>query len=92
MDESKDKKFDKYFEIALMACYFLIPFFGFKMALKNYLQEDDLSIFYLLLLLFIGGNIMSCMIFVLNEKNLKIKSMWTVILLVAMITLNVLLR
>jgi hypothetical protein len=92
MNESKEDKFEKYFELALMACYFFIPFFGLKSVLKNYLQKDSLSIIYILLLFFIGGNIMTCLIFILNDKSLKTKSIWTVGLLVIIITLNYLVR
>jgi hypothetical protein len=92
MNKSKDDKFEKYFELALMACYFFIPFFGLKSVLKTYLQEDSLSIMYILLLFFIGGNIMTCLIFILNDKSLKTKSIWTVGLLVIVLMLNYLVR
>jgi len=88
MNESKEDKFDKYFELALMTCYFFIPFFGLKSVLKNYLREDSLSLLYILLLLFISGNIMVCLIFILNDKSLKTKSIWTVGLLALLIILN----
>ncbi len=88
MNESKEDKFDKYFELALMTCYFFIPFFGLKSVLKNYLREDSLSLIYLFLLLFIAGNIMVSLIFILNDKNLKTKSIWTGGLLAVMIILN----
>ena len=86
--ESKDDKFNKYFEVALMACYFFIPFFGLKSVLKNYLRDDSLSFIYLLLLFFIGGNIMTCLIFILNDKSVKTKSIWAAGLLVVVIILN----
>jgi len=92
MSESKDDKFEKYFELALMTCNFFIPFFGFKSVLKNYLRVDSLSIVYILLLFFIGGNIMTCLIFILNDKSLKTKAIWTGGLLAFVIILNYLVR
>jgi hypothetical protein len=93
MDESEGKKFDnKYLEIALMLCYFLIPFYGLQRTLKNYLQEPDLSFGYILLLMFIGGNIMTCMIFILNDKSLKTKAIWTGGLLLSVLILNFIVR
>ena len=88
MDESEHNKFEKYFELALMTCYFFIPFFGLKSVLKNYLDKDNLSIMYILLLVFIGGNIMTCLIFILNDKTLKTKSIWTAGLLLIVLILN----
>jgi hypothetical protein len=88
MSESKDKKSNKYFELALMISYFFIPFFGLKSVLKTYLREDALPFAYFLLLLFIGGNIMTCLIFILNDKSLRTKSFWTAGLLMVVLVLN----
>lgn len=89
MDGSENNKYEnKYLEVALMLCYFLIPFFGLRMALKNYLQEDNLSFSYILLLLFVSGNIMTSLIFILNDKTLKTKSMWTAGLFLIIVGLN----
>lgn len=89
MDGSEKNKYEnKYLEVALMLSYFLIPFFGLRMALKNYLQEGTLSFSYILLLLFVSGNIMTSLIFILNDKTLMTKSIWTVGLLLLMVGLN----
>ncbi len=93
MNESKDKKFDnKFLEIALMVCYFLIPFYGLQRALKNFLGEDDLSFWYIIVLVFISGNITTLMILILNEKTLKSKAIWTVGLLLGMLIINFFMR
>lgn len=90
MDGSENKKYEnKYLEVALMLCYFLIPFFGLRMALKNYLQEGNLSFSYILLLFFVSGNIMTSLIFILNDKTVRTKSMWTIGLLLIMVAVNV---
>ena len=90
MQESKEKYENKYWEIALMISYFLIPFVGLQLPLRYYLQVDELGIGYLVLLLFIGGNIMKSMIFILNDKTLKTKSIWAAGLLLIIILINLL--
>ena len=92
MDESKDNKFRTYWDVTLMLCYFWIPFFGLKAALKKYTATDDLPFLSILLLLFISGNIVTWMILLFNDKTLLAKSLWTVGLLVTMIVLNFLVR
>ena len=42
MDESKHNKFETYWDVTLMLCYFWIPFFGMQRALKKYTETDDL--------------------------------------------------
>jgi hypothetical protein len=91
MDESKENKFKTYLDVTLMLCYFWIPFFGMKRALKAYTDTDDLPFLSILLLLFISGNIMTWMILWLNDKSLLAKTLWTVALLFTMIVLNFLL-
>jgi hypothetical protein len=89
MEESKKKKYgNKYVEIALMACNFSIAFFGLQMALKNLLETEDLRIRYWVLLWVISGNILTWMILLLDEKNIWIKSLWTVLLLLMMALIN----
>ena len=89
MNEPDDNKYEnKYLEVVLMLCYFLIPFFGLHMALRDYLDVDDLSWMYLVLLLFIGGNIMVCLIFILNDKKLITKVYWTIGLLALIVIFN----
>jgi hypothetical protein len=91
-EDPKDKRYEnKYLELALMLCYFLIPFIGLQRPLKHYLEVDELPFGYLLLLLFVGGNIMTSFIFILNDKNLTTKSLWTVGLLVIVVIVNVIL-
>jgi len=88
-EDPKDKRYEnKYWELALMACYFLIPFIGLQGPLKSFLDVDELRFRYLLLLLFVGGNIMTSFIFILNDKNLKTKSLWTVILVAVVVVIN----
>lgn len=91
MDESKDKKYgNKYLEVALMISYFLIPFVGLQGPLRHYLEVEELRLGYILLLLFIGGNIMTSMIFILNDKNFKVKLLWMTGLLTIVIAVNIL--
>jgi dolichyl-phosphate-mannose--protein O-mannosyl transferase len=90
MDESKRNKFETYWDVTLMFCYFWIPFFGMKRALKMYTATEDLPFMSILLLLFISGNILTWMILLLNDKTLRAKTLWTVVLLFIMIVLNVL--
>jgi hypothetical protein len=90
MDESKDKKYgNKYLEVALMISYFLIPFVGLQMPLRHYLEVEELRLGYILLLLFIGGNIMTSMIFILNDKNFKVKLLWMTGLFTIVIAVNI---
>jgi hypothetical protein len=89
MEESKNKKYgNKYVEIFLMTCNFSIAFFGLQMALKNFLETEDLRIRYWVLLLFVSGNILTWMLLLLDEKNIWIKSLWTMLLLLAMVLIN----
>jgi hypothetical protein len=89
-EDPKDKRYEnKYWELALMLCYFLIPFVGLQRPLRHYLEANELQFGYVLLLLFIGGNIMTSFIFILNDKNLKTKSLWTVGLLLIVVIVNV---
>jgi hypothetical protein len=89
MNETDDKKFEnKYLEVAIMLCYFLIPFIGLQKPLRHYLQVAELSIMYLLLLAFIGGNIMTSMIFIMNDKSILSKLLWTAGLLVTIAVIN----
>jgi len=90
MDDSKHNKFETYWDVTLMLCYFWIPFIGMQRALRKYTETDDLPFMSILLLLFISGNIVTWMILFLNEKKLLTKSLWTVVLLVTMIVLNLL--
>jgi hypothetical protein len=90
MDESKRNKFETYWDVTLMLCYFWIPFLGMRGALKKYTSTDDLPFMTILLLLFISGNILTWMILLLNDKTLLTKSLWTVVLLFTMIILNLL--
>ena len=93
MDESKDKKYgNKYLEVALMISYFLIPFVGLQRPLRHYLEVEELRLGYILLLLFIGGNIMTSMIFILNDKSFKVKLLWMTGLLIIVVAVNILLR
>ena len=92
MDESKHNKFETYWDVTLMLCYFWIPFFGMQRALKKYTATDDLPFMSILLLLFISGNIVTWMILWLNDKTLLAKSLWTVVLLFTMIVLNFLVK
>jgi hypothetical protein len=89
MNQPEEKKFDnKYLEVALMVAYFLIPFFGLQQPLRHYLEVKELSAMYILLLLFVGGNIMTCMIFILNDRNLRTKALWTAGLLAVVVAVN----
>jgi hypothetical protein len=92
MDDSKHSKFETYWDVTLMLCYFWIPFIGMQRALRKYTETDDLPFMSILLLLFISGNIVTWMILFLNEKKLLTKSLWTVVLLVTMIVLNLLVK
>ena len=90
MDDQKHSKFETYWDVTLMLCYFWIPFIGMQRALRKYTETDDLPFMSILLLLFISGNIVTWMILFLNEKKLLTKSLWTVALLLTMIVLNLL--
>lgn len=91
MEESKDKKYgNKYLEVALMISYFLIPFVGLQRPLRHYLEAEELRLGYIVLLLFIGGNIMTSMIFILNDKNFKTKLLWMTGLLLIIVGVNLL--
>ena len=46
----------------------------------------------LLLLVFIGGNIMTCMIFMMNQRSIKTKLLWTAGLLVLIVVMNLIIR
>ena len=92
MDESKDKKYgNKYLEVALMISYFLIPFVGLQRPLRHYLEVEELRLGYIVLLMFIGGNIMTSLIFILNDKNFKVKLLWMTGLLIIIVAVNILL-
>jgi hypothetical protein len=89
MAESNDNKYEnKYVEVLLMVSNFLIPLFGLQMALKDYLNVDDLSFWYILLLILVGGNVMTAMIFLLNDKTVIAKGIWTAALLIVIVGIN----
>jgi hypothetical protein len=89
MNESENQKFEnKYIEVALMLGYFIIPFYGLQQPLRNYLEIEKLSVMYILLLVFVAGNIMTCMIFILNDRTLKLKALWTAGLLLIVVGIN----
>ncbi len=93
MNESKDKKHEnKYLEVALILGNFIVPFIGLQLALKKYLGTSDLSFSFTFLLVFIAGNVMTWMIFLLDGKALKIKLMWGAILIAAMVLINFFVR
>jgi hypothetical protein len=58
------------------------------MALKNLLETEDLRIRYWVLLFVASGNILTWMILLLDEKNIWIKSLWTILLLLMMVLVN----
>ena len=90
MNQPEETKFEnKYLEVALMIAYFLIPFYGLQQPLRHYLEVKELSAMYILLLIFVGGNIMTCMIFILNDRTLKTKALWTTGLLAVVVAVNV---
>jgi hypothetical protein len=89
MEESKKKNYgNKYIEIILMTSNFCISFFGLQMALKNFLHTEELRFRYLVLLLFISGNILTWMILLLDTKSIWVKWVWTLLLIVAMVLVN----
>jgi hypothetical protein len=93
MDQPEEKKFEnKYVEVALMVAYFLIPFLGLQQPLRQYLEVEKLSAMYILLLVFVGGNIMTCMIFILNDRNVGTKALWTTGLLVIIVAVNLIIK
>lgn len=89
MNQPEEKKFEnKYLEVALMVAYFIIPFYGLQQPLREYLDVRELSAMYILLLLFVGGNIMTCMIFILNDRSVRTKVLWTIGLLAVVVAVN----
>jgi multidrug transporter EmrE-like cation transporter len=93
MDESEKKKYgNKYVEIILMISNFLIAFVGLQIALKNYLETDYLRIRYTVLLFLISANILTWMILLLDEKRIWVKSLWTLLLLIAILLVNFFVR
>jgi hypothetical protein len=93
MNQPEEKKFEnKYVEVALMIAYFLIPFYGLQQPLRHYLDVNELSAMYILLLMFVGGNIMTCMIFILNDRSVITKALWTSGLLMITVIVNVVIR
>ena len=89
MNQPEEKQFEnKYLEVALMVAYFLIPFYGLQQPLRHYLEVRELSAMYILLLIFVGGNIMTCMIFILNDRSLRTKALWTTGLLAVVVAVN----
>ncbi len=75
--------------IVLMATYFFVPFYGLRIALENYLMEDDLGIAYVMLLGLVGAIIVTIYLTTLQNKPRKIKlvGLGIIILLVTAINL-----
>jgi hypothetical protein len=93
MNQPEEKKFgNKYVDVALMIAYFLIPFYGLQEPLRHYLDVNELSVMYILLLMFVGGNIMTCLIFILNDRSVITKALWTGGLLTIIVIVNVVIR
>ena len=93
MNDIEDEKYEnKYLEVGLMVLYFLIPFVGLQRPLRHFLKVDELSAMYLLLLVFVAGNIITCMIFILNDRTLKTKALWTTGLLIIVMGINILVK
>jgi hypothetical protein len=93
MNQPEETKFEnKYLEVALMVAYFVIPFYGLQQPLRHYLEVKELSAMYILLLIFVGGNIMTCMIFILNDRSLRIKALWTTGLLAVVLAVNLIIN
>jgi hypothetical protein len=57
-------------------------------ALKTYTATDDLPIMSIILILFISGNIVTWMIFLMDKKSMLAKSLWTAGLILVMVVLN----
>jgi hypothetical protein len=93
MNQPEEKKFEnKYVEVALMIAYFLIPFYGLQQPLRHYMDVKELSAMYILLLMFVGGNIMTCMIFILNDRSVITKALWAGGLLTIIVIVNLAIR
>ncbi len=87
MTEMKTQKSDT-IDIVLFATYFFIPFYGLRIALENYLMEDDLDIGYLLMIGLVSGITSTIYMTVLKSKKTKAKIFGLGILLIFVITVN----
>ena len=87
-DKSNQKT--NYWDIALLAIYFFIPFYGLRIALENYLMEDDLGVDYTMLLGLVSAISVTVYLTVLRTKTLKTKIIGLGIILLLVIIVNIL--
>lgn len=85
---SNDNAGRKFLEVALMLCYFIIPFVGLSIAITQFRAGRSLPIIYWIVLFFFAGNMMSWMILLLDGKSIKVKSWCVFGLLVAVLVIN----
>lgn len=90
MADRKQQKPDTW-DIALMATYFFVPFYGLRIALENYLFVDDLVMSYVMLLGLVSGIMLTIYVTVLRPKTMKTKfiGLGLILLLVTVINLLV---
>jgi hypothetical protein len=85
----KEKHNKDTWNIALMATYFFVPFYGLRIAAENYLMEDDLGIGYTMMFGLVGGIAVTIYLTTLQARPLKIKliGLGVVLLLVTIVNL-----
>ena len=88
MTDNKDQKPDTW-DIVLMAAFCFIPFYGLRLAVENYLMEDDLGIEYIILLGLISAIALTIYLTILRTKTLKTKTigLGTILLIVVVVNL-----
>ena len=86
--DKNDQKTNNW-DIALLATYFFIPFYGLRIALENYLMEDDLGIEYTMLLGLVSAISVTIYLTILRTKSLKTKviGLGTTLLLVIIVNI-----
>lgn len=70
------------------AIFFFIPFFGLRMALVNFLGEDEVGVVYIMLIGMMGGVSASIYEVTLRRKRIQAKVWGAVFLLILMSIIN----
>jgi hypothetical protein len=91
MTDKENQNIDTW-NVVLMATYFFVPFYGFRIAAENYLMEDDLGIGYTMLFGLIGGTAVTIYLTTLQTKALKIKLIGLGIILLLVTAVNLLIN
>ncbi|NEM98795.1 hypothetical protein [Pontibacter burrus] len=91
MNKAKEKsEQSKTWENAIVVTYFIVLYYGLRLALENFLFEDTLPLALTMLLGFISAILTTLVALIVKGKELKVKAIGVVVLLILMVITNLL--